>query len=203
MVFSCGFCLPLKWPQVWTALTGLGYPTDVVSFGTDVVVCDALNHVLWVYSGATEAVLASKQPWSLGGLRVLTGAHGGGMQGQYAEGGPDTAMFWEPMGIAYDEGRHVLYVSDYRNRAIRMVDPDTGDTALFFGNPDVPAAYVDSNVTADVRLTGPTALVYSAAEDALYFTDRRVATDPNQVFCTHTHACCCVRFWCMCVCVCF
>lgn len=170
--------------KVWTALTGLGFPTDVVSFDGDrVVVTDALNHKLWIYTGATLSVLQSEQPWPTtdNKLRVLVGGAGQGYPGQYAEGDALTAKFWEPMGVAYDSGRRLLYVADYRNRVIRSVDPATGSTALLGGNQaQAVGLYTDSpsGNSSGALITGPTSLVYDEQRDVLYFTDRRVSTDP-------------------------
>ena len=172
--------LDLYTQEVWTALTNVGYPTDIVSFGSRVVITDALNHVLWEYTSATLATVASKQPWDTSGGKwgVLTGSAGGGLEGQYAEGDAATAKFWEPLGVAYDTLRHMLYVADYRNRVIRIVDPDTGDTSLLVGDPTMPAAYLDNVNGSDAMITGPTTLLYDAEEDVLLFSDRKVYTDP-------------------------
>jgi sugar lactone lactonase YvrE len=169
--------------EVWTALRNVGFPTDVVSVGERVFITDALNHVVLEYTSASLAALQAKNLWDLSDakLRVLTGGAGLGMPGMYAEGTAAQAKFWEPLGIAYDSLRHQLYVADYRNRAIRQVHPDTGATSLLLGNPLVPGAYLDGNssIAGMALVTGPTSLVYDGAEDALLFSDRQVATDPD------------------------
>jgi DNA-binding beta-propeller fold protein YncE len=104
------------------------------------------------------------------------------MPGQYAEGDSSFAKFWEPLGVAYDAGRHLLYVADYRNRAIRMVDPNSGSTALLVGDPLQPPEMLDFDTGAsnEALLTGPTTVAYDARRDALLFSDRRVSQDSTQ-----------------------
>lgn len=156
-----------------TVLRNVGFPTDVVSWGTNLAFCDGQNNSIWIYTGVDSTKMAQTTgTWSTATLSLLSGGNTP-TQGLYAEGASSTARFWEPLGITYNPDSAVLYVADFRNRVIRSVNPSTGFTTLMVGKQAQAASIVDGLTTVAV-LVGPTNLVYNNL--AVYFSDRNPTT---------------------------
>ncbi len=151
------------------SILGIAYPTDMVSFDDKLVICDAKNHTLWIFSGIDYYKLNDEiNPWPTQNLQLLSGSQRG-----YQEGIP--SKFDQPMGITHDNTRNVLYVTDFGNRLIREVNPLSGNTILRVGNPSLEIPGHIDGFPLNSALSGPTNLAYY--NDAVYFSDRNPHSD--------------------------
>jgi DNA-binding beta-propeller fold protein YncE len=117
-------------------------------------VTDELNHavrMINITSGATS---------TLAGELGVAGA---------ADGAAAVARFNGPQGITLDSGRDVLFVVDFANHAVRMVDIMSGATSTLAGQLGVAGA-VDG-AAADARFNGPYGITIDPGRDVLYVTD--------------------------------
>ena len=167
--------------EVKTVLAGgFGKPTDIVSWGQNMALCDGFNHTVWIYSGIDTGMLdqaasADNQwPRTQETFRLLSGTFAPEV-GRYVEGNSSTARFQVPLGITYDSTRDVLYVADFENRVIREVNIITGHTTLRVGTNLQGPNIVDNTTNAlQGVLFGPTSVYYHKSTDSVYFSDRNV-----------------------------
>jgi DNA-binding beta-propeller fold protein YncE len=123
----------------------LQHPLGVVYADEVVYVADTYNSKIKVLDPVTREI------------ESLTGVQAGG----YLDGALDAALFDEPGGISYANGR--LYVADTNNHAIRVIDLAAGTVeSITFTNPDLLLAERESVIVAspftgnDVMLDGVT-----------------------------------------------
>src|SRR6266571_518793 len=103
-----------------------------------------------------------------GTVRFLVGsAEKGRFKG---DGGPaNKAMLNEPVALALDEQRDLLYIADLANYRVRVVDLDTGRITTYAGNGEREYDG-DGHKAVQAALSGPSGLALDA-EGTLYIAD--------------------------------
>lgn len=96
------------------------------------------------------------------------GGSPGGRAAGFADGQGTSALFSEPIGLALD-GAGNLYVADFRNGRIRIIDPSGNVSTFAGGNGSTPT----DGPRLSAGINGPWGLAFDAS-GRLYFTDRNV-----------------------------
>lgn len=134
----------------------LHFPSAVVadSFG-NLYIADTFNHRVRRMDAATGTI------WTLTGAGTARFA---------GDGGPATkAMLNEPVALALDEQRNLLYIADLANYRVRVVDLDTGRITTYAGNGEREYDG-DGHKAVHAALSGPSGLALDA-EGNLYIAD--------------------------------
>jgi len=123
-------------------------------------IADTFNHRVRRVDAATGTI------WTLAGTGTARFA---------GDGGPATkAMLNEPVALALDEQRDLLYIADLANYRVRVVDLDTGRITTYAGNGEREYDG-DGHKAVHAALSGPSGLALDA-EGALYIADTRGAS---------------------------
>src|SRR5207244_1398331 len=103
-----------------------------------------------------------------GTVRFLVGS---AEKGRFAgDGGPAIkAMLYEPVALALDDERDLLYIADLANYRVRVVDLETGRITTYAGNGEREYDG-DGHQAAHAALSGPSGLALDA-EGNLYIAD--------------------------------
>ncbi|MBM4343583.1 MAG: hypothetical protein FJ100_09430 [Deltaproteobacteria bacterium] len=106
---------------------------------------------------------------------AVTTFAGKGLDG-FADGGPNTAQFWRPSGLAFG-GDGALYVADRFNQRIRKIDAAGNVTTLAgdadapgFGDPKALGDFADGQGKA-AKFDEPAGIAWSAQDSALYVVE--------------------------------
>lgn len=84
----------------------------------------------------------------------------------FRDGSASSARFWNPMDVGLSADAKILYVADYSNHAVRMVDTTTGyTTTLRIGSA---GQHTDLCYPRGLRVGAVTGYVYVACNDGLY-----------------------------------
>ncbi len=134
----------------------LNFPSAVAvdSRGT-LYIADTFNHRIRVVEAPT------------GIIRTLAGAGAARFSG---DGGPaDKAALNEPVALALDEQRDLLYIADQANYRVRVVDLETGRITTYAGNGERDYDG-DGQKAVHAALSGPSGLALDA-DGNLYIAD--------------------------------
>ena len=134
----------------------LNFPSAVVAdrHGT-LYIADTFNHRVRRVDAATGMI------WTLAGTGTARFA---------GDGGPAIkAMLYEPVALALDDERDLLYIADLANYRVRVVDLETGRITTYAGNGEREYDG-DGHKAVHAALSGPSGLALDA-EGALYIAD--------------------------------
>jgi len=134
----------------------LNFPSAVVAdrHGT-LYIADTFNHRVRRVDAATGMI------WTLAGTGPARFA---------GDGGPAIkAMLYEPVALALDDERDLLYIADLANYRVRVVDLETGRITTYAGNGEREYDG-DGHQAAHAALSGPSGLALDA-EGNLYIAD--------------------------------
>src|SRR5207249_3892202 len=134
----------------------LNFPSAAVADSKgNLYIADTFNHRVRRVDAATGTI------WTLAGTGAARFA---------GDGGPATkAMLNEPVALALDEQRDLLYIADLANYRVRVVDLDTGRITTYAGNGEREYDG-DGHKAVHAALSGPSGLALDA-EGALYIAD--------------------------------
>lgn len=130
----------------------LNWPSEVtVDIGGSIIISDELNNRIRKVSGGIISTIA-----------------GNGFKGFSGDGGPATAaeLNW-PTGVAADKLLEVLYIDDYENNRIRIIDVSgnmhtiAGDGTAGYSGDGGPATAAELNGPVGIQVD-PTGVVYFA-----------------------------------------
>ncbi len=138
------------------AAATLNFPSAVVADSKDnLYIADTFNHRVRRVDAATGAI------WTLAGIGTARFA---------GDGGPATkATLNEPVALALDEQRSLLYIADLANYRVRVVDLDTGRITTYAGNGEREYDG-DGHKAVHAALAGPSGLALDT-EGNLYIAD--------------------------------
>src|SRR5439155_52740 len=98
----------------------LNEPKSITVAGRGLYIADTFNHRVRRVDAATGTI------WTLAGTGTARSS---------GDGGPATkAMLNEPVALALDEQRDLLYIADLANYRVRVVDLETGRITTYAGN---------------------------------------------------------------------
>jgi sugar lactone lactonase YvrE len=134
----------------------LNFPSAVAADSKgNLYIADTFNHRVRRVDAATGTI------WTLAGIGTARFA---------GDGGPATkAMLNEPVALALDEQRDLLYIADLANYRVRVVDLDTGRITTYAGNGEREYDG-DGHKAVHAALSGPSGLALDA-EGNLYIAD--------------------------------
>src|SRR5436309_10320600 len=134
----------------------LNFPSAAVADSKgNLYIADTFNHRVRRVDAATGTI------WTLAGTGTARFA---------GDGGPATkAMLNEPVALALDEQRDLLYIADLANYRVRVVDLDTGRITTYAGNGEREYDG-DGHKAVHAALSGPSGLALDA-EGTLYIAD--------------------------------
>src|SRR6266852_9059492 len=134
----------------------LNFPSAVVADRRgNLYIADTFNHRVRRVDAATGTI------WTLAGTGAARFA---------GDGGPATkAMLNEPVALALDEQRDLLYIADLANYRVRVVDLETGRITTYAGNGEREYDG-DGHNAVHAALSGPSGLALDA-EGNLYIAD--------------------------------
>ncbi|HTA81929.1 MAG TPA: hypothetical protein VK783_03290, partial [Bacteroidia bacterium] len=103
---------------------------------------------------------------------IISTFAGNGNYGGLGDGGPATAaQFNTPQQIAFDHTGNFLYIADYSNDVIRMVDRNTGIISTVIGTMGVAGFYGDGKAASGAQLNFPTGVALDPMGN-IYIADR-------------------------------
>jgi len=134
----------------------LNFPSAVVADRRgNLYIADTFNHRVRRVDAATGTI------WTLAGTGTARSS---------GDGGPATkAMLNEPVALALDEQRDLLYIADLANYRVRVVDLETGRITTYAGNGEREYDG-DGHQAAHAALSGPSGVALDA-EGNLYIAD--------------------------------
>jgi sugar lactone lactonase YvrE len=134
----------------------LNFPSAVAADSRgNLYIADTFNHRVRRVDAATGTI------WTLAGTGTARFA---------GDGGPATkAMLNEPVALALDEQRDLLYIADLANYRVRVVDLDAGRITTYGGNGEREYDG-DGRKAMHAALSGPSGLAVDA-EGTLYIAD--------------------------------
>jgi sugar lactone lactonase YvrE len=134
----------------------LNFPSAVAADSKgNLYIADTFNHRVRRVDAATGTI------WTLAGTGTARFA---------GDGGPAAkAMLNEPVALALDEQRDLLYIADLANYRVRVVDLDTGRIMTYAGNGEREYDG-DGHKAVHAALSGPSGLALDA-EGNLYIAD--------------------------------
>jgi sugar lactone lactonase YvrE len=134
----------------------LNFPSAVAADSRgNLYIADTFNHRVRRVDAATGTI------WTLAGTGTARFA---------GDGGPAAkAMLNEPVALALDEQRDLLYIADLANYRVRVVDLDTGRITTYAGNGEREYDG-DGHKAVHAALSGPSGLALDA-EGNLYIAD--------------------------------
>src|SRR5437867_6463647 len=134
----------------------LNFPSAAVADSKgNLYIADTFNHRVRRVDAATSTI------WTLAGTGTARFS---------GDGGPGTkAMLNEPVALALDEQRDLLYIADLANYRVRVVDLDTGRITTYAGNGEREYDG-DGHKALHAALSGPSGLALDA-EGTLYIAD--------------------------------
>src|SRR5437867_1489286 len=134
----------------------LNFPSAAVADSKgNLYIADTFNHRVRRVDAATGTI------WTLAGTGTARFA---------GDGGPATkAMLNEPVALALDEQRDLLYIADLANYRVRVVDLDTGRITTYAGNGEREYDG-DGHKAVHAALSGPSGLALDT-EGTLYIAD--------------------------------
>jgi sugar lactone lactonase YvrE len=134
----------------------LNFPSAVAADSKgNLYIADTFNHRVRRVDAATGTI------WTLAGTGTARFA---------GDGGPAAkAMLNEPVALALDEQRDLLYIADLANYRVRVVDLDTGRITTYAGNGEREYDG-DGHKAVHAALSGPSGLALDA-EGNLYIAD--------------------------------
>jgi len=174
------------WPGTVVTLTGTHLAgTTAISFngtpGTGIVNIDATHASAVVPAlavggaitvttpgGSADTSLLTPSSFSAGKLSVLSGVPSGVGDTNGFATGPTLARFNEPIATAIDSLGNI-YVADYDNNTIRMIDHASGQVTTPYGVAG-QHGFADGNGTG-ARFFGPTSMVIDGTGTYLYVAD--------------------------------
>ena len=166
---------------------GIGAGGLAITSGSPVAITPApdvtTTYTLTVHSSAAGSVDATRTAKALVGTLVdLAGTPSGmgNIDGVVAAGTGTKARFWAPNGLVFD-GSGNLYVSDYENNCIRMIDA-AGNVTTPYGSTAGLHGITDAHGN-NARFFGPAGIVFDGTyfwvADAWSFTIRRIFAAPD------------------------
>ncbi|KAL0480267.1 NHL repeat-containing protein, partial [Acrasis kona] len=141
--------------------------TPTVTYSTpSSISIDSINNLVYVADAGNHRIVVVNRTSNIATLFAGNGT--GGYNGDSIAA--TSALLYNPQGVAVDSVNNLVYISDFRNNRIRVVNRTTGNITTFAGTGSIGYSG-DNGPATSAQLSFPRTIAIDAASNLVYIAD--------------------------------